>query len=473
MKIYCESIFENDIIDIIKLFFPNDVFRTVSNATNSDLAIMVKPAVDADVYICRFKGQTILKRLIKDRRWSKIELKRYSKRTVKLCVYEALIKIERRVMPWGALTGVRPTKLARELVEAQPETARETFRDEFLVSEEKTNLTFKTLEMQEGFIKRSSSIADLYIHIPFCTTRCSYCSFVTGDLRANAKLVEPYIQALKKEVSHAIQLAKRHKIRLENVYVGGGTPTSISVGQLNEVLSLIDFKPVEFSVECGRPDSMSEEHMMMLKRHHVDRISINPQTFIERTLELIERKHTISEIVNCFFLARAIGFSINMDLIAGLPGETVEDFVFSLNKTVELYPENITIHSLALKAGSKMKTSSVVEGNDVVAGMLKQSTAILAENGYNPYYLYRQKYVAGNFENTGFCLNGEQCKYNIGMMEETKNIIACGASAISKKVFNKENRLERCANLKDIESYTNRIDEMIAAKEAFFEDVHR
>lgn len=391
-----------------------------------------------------------------------IEKKRYEKRYAKMSLYKFLSETLGKSLPWGALTGVRPTKLARQNFE----NLDGFFKNEMFVSEKKTELVKKILSVQDGVISKDNGAAHLFVSVPLCPSRCSYCSFISCEI-SKEKQVNEYIAALIDEIAHAKTLFSEYK----SVYIGGGTPVAVTDTDFEKILSAVGKFDGEYTVEAGRPDAITEKKLDIMKRYGVTRVCVNPQTFCDKTLALIGRKHTAKDIFDSFALVRSAGFSVNMDLIAGLPQETFEDFKYSLDTAISLDPENITVHTLALKSGSKLKESVDRIGGKVVSDMVDYAHDALDFAGYSPYYLYRQKYMAENLENTGYCKRGCECVYNIDIMEETANVVACGANAISKCVFKSDGGAEKIKRLgepKDISAYLTRIDEIKAEKEKLF-----
>jgi len=315
---------------------------------------------------------------------------------------------------------------------------------------------------------------DLYVGIPFCKTRCAYCSFSSGEI-GDGKLVAPYVRALLREIALSAEIVREKGLRLRAGYIGGGTPTAIPRAALEEVfLAAKEAFPgaVEWTVEAGRPDTIDREMLAMLKSAGATRISVNPQTFSDETLRRIGRAHTGEQTVEAYLLARELGFEdINMDLIAGLPGEALPDFSRTLDRTLELAPDSATVHALAIKRSSRlheeMHVSSggharAAEGE--AAAMIDLARARLTGAGYLPYYLYRQKYMAGNLENVGYARPGKACLYNIGNMEEVASVLAVGAGAITKWLFDRALRIERAPNVKNLGVYIDRVDEMVGRK---------
>ena len=364
---------------------------------------------------------------------------------------------------------------------------------EFDVSPDRARLLAEIAQMQRGILRPAEGEFDLYIGIPFCTTRCSYCSFASGEI-GDGRLVAPYVEALTREIRLCGEMIRARGLKLRAGYVGGGTPTAIPCADLERILSAAQEAfpgAVEWTVEAGRPDTIDREKLAMLKSRGIGRISVNPQTFSDETLARIGRKHTGADTVRAYELARSMGFDdINMDLIAALPGETPEVFSRTLDRVIELDPESVTVHALAIKRSSRLHEKLHVEGGghapaaaDGAAEMIAMARARLTAGGWRPYYLYRQKYMAGNLENVGYAKPGRACLYNIGNMEETASVLALGAGAITKWLYDREAsvpeaevealrfanlqlRIERAPNVRNIEQYIARVDEMAARKRA-------
>lgn len=390
--------------------------------------------------------------------------KRLIKRYAKLALFKALTKVFNVVPEWGSLTGIRPTKLAyAEMAEGRD--FKDFFINTLMVSEEKTALTAEVISSQNGIYETAKGGSDFFVFIPFCPSRCEYCSFISQDVRGARKLVDIYVDTLIREINESA----KHIKRLRSIYVGGGTPVALSDYNLNRVLNAIDKinTGVEFTVEAGRPDAITRDNLDILKAHGVTRISVNPQTFKDETLKLIGRNHTGADVLRAYDLARG-DFSINMDLIAGLPNEDFSVFSDTLEKTVALNPDNITVHTLCVKKGSYLaeKTENLTAGD--VKKCVDYSHGYLNAAGYKSYYLYRQKYMAGNLENVGYTKAGKACVFNVDTMEEITDVVACGANAISKRVENSGEKIERYGSPKDVKTYINKIDEILSKKEEFF-----
>lgn len=391
--------------------------------------------------------------------------KRLTKRYAKLSLYKALAKFTEKDMPWGALTGIRPTKLAYQQLQENGEF-EEFFMDTMKVSQQKTSLTKAVLNSQKGIYEINDDNTDFFVFIPFCPSRCKYCSFISSDIKTAYKYLDQYVETLIKEIEESASLIKN----LRSIYIGGGTPICLPNDKLLQVLSAIDKinTGVEYTVEAGRPDAITKENLAILKDFGVTRICVNPQTFCDRTLQLLGRNHTAKAVFDAYELAKD-QFDINMDLIAGLQGETFSDFEDSLNKAISLNPANITVHTLCVKKGSSLAEETDRLSAGQVEEMVDFAHQRLEESGYKPYYLYRQKYMAGNLENTGYAKEGKVCVYNVDVMEEISQNVACGANAVSKRVFNGGERIERLASPKDILTYLNKAPEIIEKKKKFFE----
>lgn len=401
-----------------------------------------------------------------------LERKRIEKRYLKVAIYRTVSFLTEVNLPYGCLTGIRPTKLYLEIEndrEKYGKCAREVFERDYSVSEGKIQLIERIVNVQKGLRNQSSRQYDVFVFIPFCPTRCAYCSFVSLPIDKQKKLVEPYVECLIRELEQTKELVRSKKIKIRSVYVGGGTPTSIGAQLLDRVLEHCHFKTNEFTVEAGRPDTINQDIVDVLLKHDVTRISVNPQTFNDKTLELIGRKHRSAETYNAYMLVQD-KFDVNMDLIACLPGESFEDFKRSVDIAVALNPANITVHTLYMKKGSALKQAGYDNTDfDTASQMVDYAYQKLTQSGYEPYYMYRQKYTSGNLENVGYAKPGKACIYNIDIMEEDTSIIANGANAISKKWNKKKSLITRCANYKEPLEYVKHIDEMLDRQHKFWE----
>ena len=397
--------------------------------------------------------------------------KSYRKRMVKNHLYIILSTLLNKTLPWGSLTGVRPTKFARDLIinnEVREYLIEECLERDYFVQKSRAKLVNMILKNQKCII-RNDNLIDIYLNIPICPTRCLYCSFISSEESRVKDQIESYIDNILKEIEAVKDIIKKKAYIVRTIYIGGGTPSVLSARLLDKLLSALNFPVNEFTVECGRADTITKEKLSVLKKHKVTRISINPQTFCEATLKRIGRKQKNIEILNAYSLALEFGFNVNMDIIAGLPGEKLGIFKRTVNTLLELYPDNITVHTLSVKNGALLKNDiSSLSERDIVK-MIDYAQGKLIENGYKPYYLYRQKNQLGGLENVGYFRDEKVCIFNIDSMEETNTVIGIGAGAISKRVFNIENRIERLPNVKFIGDYISRIDEMIEKKKKFFD----
>lgn len=449
--------FEPDFLEVINMFFP-------VNEVHDDI-IDIDYGIDKKIH-CKIK--------VNEKEYQFVEnLNEYqSQKTIlKHLLYKALSDYKKVELPWGCLTGIRPTKLCYDLLKKGVTKLGlvNHLKNYYSVSEEKAKLCLDIIQNQQP-METNDSLVDFYVNIPFCTTRCSYCSFISAEIGKNECLVKPYVDALLQEIEYAKQIIKDKHLVVKNVYFGGGTPSSLPPEELNRILDATSFMVKEFTVEAGRPDTITKEKLDILKAHNVSRISVNPQSFNEKVLKAIGRNHSALDTLNAYKLARTYDFQINMDLIAGLPKETLKSFKENIDICMELNPDNITVHTLALKRGSTFANENKdIFAKPLVEKMLDYAHKQITKHGYLPYYLYRQKNMVGSLQNIGYCKKGTKCDFNIDSMEETVSIMACGANAISKRIFNLENRIERYANCKDIKTYIGKIDEINKQKRKLFE----
>ena len=399
-----------------------------------------------------------------------------TKNVIKKLFYQMLVGRTGHELPWGSLTGIRPTKIALSRLEAgwKEDDIRRFMKETYMTSDEKINLSVEIAAREKRLMEpiNYDSGYSLYVGIPFCPTTCLYCSFTSYPISKWKGRTGLYLEALFKELEYTAEKMKGRP--LDTIYFGGGTPTSLLAEDIDAILckleQLFDIKNVlEFTVEAGRPDSITEEKLKVLASHGISRISINPQTMNQKTLDLIGRRHTVENVKEKFHMARALGFdNINMDLIMGLPGEDLDDVKHTLEEIEALKPDSLTVHSLAIKRAARLNMFKEEYADLKISNtpeMIALSEACARRMGMEPYYLYRQKNMAGNFENVGYSLPGKACLYNILIMEELATIVACGAGTTTKVVFPSENRRERCENVKEVEQYISRIDEMIGRKE--------
>ncbi len=390
-------------------------------------------------------------------------------------IFALLSEITGYTPPWGVLTGVRPSKLMLRLIEDMgEEAAKNYFMGSLLVSKDKTDLAYTVAKAEERIVNLTEDNSfSLYVSIPFCPTRCSYCSFVSHSIsNSNArKLLPEYLEKLYEEIEYTGKIASELGLRLESVYFGGGTPGVLEAPQMDRLLCAVensfDLSTVrEYTVEAGRPDTITPEKLRILRLHNVGRISINPQTFNLKTLEIIGRNHSVEQAVKAYQLASAYDFDcINMDLIAGLPEESFADFKSSLDTAISLSPGNITVHTLALKRSSELNAagSGVADGNEAKQ-MLEYASSALNVNGYKPYYMYRQSKCVGNLENVGWCKKGKECLYNVFMMEECHSVLAVGAGAVTKLRQPGSTNIERIFNYKYPYEYISGFDKITERK---------
>ncbi len=395
------------------------------------------------------------------------------------CLFDCFTSLTGYYPQWGILTGVRPAKLFSSLIKAKGEEAAKGYFSETLrVSDSKINLCLNTRKGEENIIALSKPQSfSLYISVPFCPTRCSYCSFVSHSVDKAKKLIPKYVDYLCRELQETGEIAKALNLCLETVYIGGGTPTTLSAEQLTRVFNTVkesfDLSQLrEYTVEAGRPDTVTAEKLQAIKAGGATRISINPQTMNDAVLAEIGRKHTALETVNAFKMARSLGFSnINMDLIAGLPTDTLESFKSTLGAVLELNPESVTVHSLSMKRSSSLTVGGrlpEIEVGALAGEMVSYACSELSRAGIAPYYMYRQSKTVGNLENVGYAKKGFECLYNVYIMDETHTILACGASAVTKLREPKGSYIERIFNFKYPYEYLDRFEELISRKDGVY-----
>ena len=409
-----------------------------------------------------------------DPRLRDLHRKRAARRLCKQALYNLCRKTTGIHPPWGSLTGVRPTHLMLEALRQglEPEEAVERLIREYDVTREKAELLAEVAAVQREMPAPGDDQMDVYIGIPFCTTRCAYCSFSSGEI-GDGRLVQPYLEALFREMRAGAEILRESGKRLRAVYMGGGTPTALPAEAfrrlLGEMTALFPGAR-EYTVEAGRPDTLTREKTRAILEAGIRRISINPQTMNDRTLRVIGRAHTAQQVREAYAMAREEAVPhINMDVIAGLPGEDGEDFARTMAEAELLRPESLTVHTLAIKRSSRMQLEGtpLPDGNGT-AEMIRMGRETAKKMDMRPYYLYKQKYMAGNQENTGYALPGHECLYNVDIMEETSHILAFGAGGISKRIYPEEGHIGRAPNVSNIEIYIERGEEMIRRKRALF-----
>ena len=388
-------------------------------------------------------------------------------------MFDVLTRAVGKRPKWGISTGVRPVKLFFTLLDTEngEEGAVRYFQNELLVSREKTELTRKTAEKQKPVLALSRPDSfSLYISVPFCPTRCAYCSFVSQSIEKAARLIPKYVELLCREIEITGSIAEKLGLRLETVYFGGGTPTSLTAHQLDEIMLAVErsfdmSRLREYTVEAGRPDTITGDKLQTLKDHSVGRISVNPQTLSDEVLQAICRRHTAQQAVDAFILAKKYGFDINMDIIAGLPLDTLGSFRNTVDTLLSMQPHNLTVHTLSMKRSSALTKSGAHPSDEQISQMLDSAADRLDAAGFYPYYLYRQSRILGNQENTGWTVPGKECLYNIYIMDETHTILACGASAVTKLRQPHANRIERIFNYKFPYEYNDKFDILMQRKE--------
>lgn len=474
--------FEYDIHSLIRAFYPgvevsvSAEMHKVQGEAQTELAIFITYGEDA--IVIRFAdgaGRTLLEQSAEVDFYAD---RKNTKNCLKSLLYRMLSAYTGRELPWGNLTGIRPTKIPMALLEAGWKNVdiAEHMRNTYFTSREKTALAV-AIANRERHILQDIHYEDgysLYIGIPFCPSICLYCSFSSSPISAWKDQVDAYLDALCMEIAFGAE-EYRDKI-LDTLYIGGGTPTTLSPAQMDRLLTEVerhfDLSHLqEFTVEAGRPDSITREKLEVLLKHNVSRISINPQTMNQKTLDIIGRRHTVEETVQAFCLAREMGFdNINMDLIVGLPGEELPEVEHTMREVTKLAPDSITVHSLAVKRAARLNMFKdqykglTFTNNQQIMDM---TSAYAGSLGMSPYYLYRQKNMAGNFENVGYAQSGKEGIYNILIMEEKQSILALGAGA-STKIVRAADRIDRIENVKDIKNYIERIDEMLERKKQGF-----
>ena len=487
IQIICKSeAYTYNVYHIVKAFFPSEeVIGRVEEKASHYVMVQLPDAEEIVIGNIDKNTEVFLKPVYEEQPQAGegIDIKY----RIDVRLYHELKRITGRTLAWGILTGVRPTKIAMEKAEEgwTKEQFVPWFQQDCLVSRKKAELSWEIARREQALLQSLDCEEgySLYIGIPFCPTVCTYCSFSSGALADWADRVEDYLAALTKELIYIAE--KSVKKRLNTIYIGGGTPTTLTASQLERLLECIDTHfsreyLLEYTVEAGRPDSITRDRLEVLRKHGITRLSVNPQSMQQKTLDTIGRKHRVEEVPEAFCLARRMGFdNINMDLIAGLPGEDAKDMEDTLRQIRELLPDSLTVHSLAIKRAAKMEWADLKTDADKISRtlseMVRMSSDAASQMGMTPYYLYRQKNIAGNFENVGYAKVDKAGIYNILIMEEKQSIIAAGAGASTKIVLKepipvpgskkrKMTHLIRVENVKAIDAYIDRIDEMIERK---------
>ena len=481
--------FQNGIEDTLRMFFEGEVIISTDKEPPEDF----RGIFLCSTIISEGVKQSLLTRLVHEEHIAaqstnaltdglvheaqhNIKARQKLKREIMRQTYLVLSQYTCRNFPWGMLTGIRPSKIVHELLDEGMDICgiKDKLTGYYLVSGDKADLLYNVaLAERKASEDTAPDMVGVYIGIPFCPTRCLYCSFTSNPVEKYKNKVGDYIAALKYEIMQTSEIIRSKGYRIQSVYIGGGTPTALDSNYLQELLEYVeaslDLNSLkEYTLEAGRPDSIDQRKLEIIKRSKVDRISINPQTMNDNTLRIIGRNHTADDIICAFKLAREIGFNnINMDVIAGLPGEDLDMFKRTLSQIEALSPENVTVHTMSVKRASKLNEQKdkydFTEGQKVME-MTAEAQKYVSVMGLYPYYLYRQKNMLGNLENIGYSKPGFESIFNIHTMTEKQSIIAMGAGGITKVVFPQENRIERTFNVKSVEEYIARVGEMVQRK---------
>lgn len=410
------------------------------------------------------------------------DVKKQSKAAVKLTMYKLLSNNLNKSYPWGILTGIRPLKIVHELLDKgyDRDYIMKYMQNNHLVSKEKAELSIDIAYTERSFMyPLDSNKVSIYIGIPFCPTRCHYCSFTSNSLKAAGNMVEGYLNALIYEMEQTAAFMNKNNLTVQTIYIGGGTPTTLSEAQLELLLckaqKLFGGNLLELTCEAGRPDTITEGKLLVMKQYGVTRISINPQTMNNETLVRIGRAHNVLETIKSFELARKLGFdNINMDIILGLPGEGLQQLDNTLQQIAKLQPESLTVHTMAIKRASiireNLKEAAITEG--IAAQMMEKATVFAKQQDMKPYYLYRQKHMTENLENIGYCKSGYECIYNIQIIEEKQTNIAFGADAVTKAIYIDSGLIKRQRNIKDIKLYIENIEQQIDKKIQLLDELY-
>lgn len=465
--------FRYEIEKLIRLFVPFEKIEFFDTLVDDDVLVVTEIKDNTAYTFVNINGKTAEKNVAienpTDETLAELRLSQ--------TLFSAMSEITNYAPDWGMLTGIRPAKLYSRLITdlSSEDKADKYLIDDLKIKEKKLSLCRETHISESKIVSLSSpSSFSLYVSIPFCPTRCSYCSFVSHSVEKSKNLIPEYLDKLYEELKVTAKIAKDLKLKLETVYIGGGTPTTLSAEQLRVLMGVIsenfDLSNIrEYTVEAGRPDTITKEKLCVIKECGATRISINPQTMNDDVLNVIGRKHTALDTVNAFLLARECGHdNINMDLIAGLPSDTLESFKTTVSRVLELNPESVTVHSLSMKRSSSLTKNSdfpEIEMGVEASKMVDYARSVLTENGIKPYYMYRQSKTVGNLENVGYSKQGFESLYNVYIMDETHTILACGASAVTKLKSPYTRDIERIFNYKYPYEYISNFAEMLARKE--------
>ena len=474
--------FNYELEKLIRIFLPFEKIEILNEAVTDDRLAIAELIKENDKYFAKIElslnGKTVSRRkeIIDDGE----DFDKLCERILAVELYNAFVEIFGYSTDWGILTGVRPAKLFSRLCKNLGDKgAEEYFKNELLVHNNKISLCKEAVSGENKITSLSNSDSfSLYISVPFCPTRCSYCSFVSHSVEQAKRLIPQYVELLCKEIEYTAEIAKKCGLKLSTVYIGGGTPTTLSAEQLDRVMKTVsksfNIKEIlEYTVEAGRPDTITEEKLIAIRDNGATRISINPQTMNDDVLSVIGRRHTAKDTEEAFYLARKLGFNnINMDLIAGLPTDTFESFKSTVEKILGLNPESVTIHSLSMKRASTLSMEDAlpeIEQGKTASAMVDYARETLSKNGILPYYMYRQSKTVGNLENVGYAKKGFEGLYNVYIMDETHTILACGASAVTKLREPDGNLISRIFNFKYPYEYISRFSEQLTRKDGIVE----
>ena len=469
----------DEVLSVIQLFYFGEKITQVDEVLDDN--IVIKSSIKGSLSICKiYKDKKEI--VYKENSLENIEKDSFSNekaRIIKLTVFQAIQEIRPLDMPWGILTGVRPTKKINEMLDEgfSENDIKSILKENYLTTDEKIDLAVDISKIEKNILKNNNkNKISVYLGIPFCPTRCIYCSFTSFNLSQYTKKLDLYLDCLEKEILSLKDYVNRYEI--ESIYIGGGTPSSLNETQFYRFLKMIadNFKKplVEYTIEAGRADTITRQKLKTMKEFNASRISINPQTMNDKTLKLIGRNHLEKDFLEVFYMAREEGHNnINTDIILGLTDETSKEVLYTMDKLYKLKPESLTVHTLALKRASRLNEnidsfnpSSFYE----MEKMISITKDYAKKMDMYPYYMYRQKNMVGNFENVGYCRDGLECFYNIQIMEEKQTIISFGAGATSKFYFQDKNLIKRAFNVKSVDDYINRIDEMIQRKIEIIEE---
>jgi len=453
-----------DSLEVIRAFNP---YIIIDNNESAFLKIETKSY--NDIFLVEFKSSfaSPFKDSLTATDLDYLLYKRLTKRFLKNCLYKYISAYLETNLPYGSLTGVRPTSIIYQLNDEFEDKAT-YLEDNFFVEKKRAKLLVDVVKNQQSIISHNDNEIDIFISIPFCPTRCSYCSFISQEISKVKDRLPNYFKTLVFEVRNGLEFIDKTQKNVRSIYIGGGTPTSIPLFYLESLLKELSSFKVEFTVEAGRPDTIDDETLNIMADYGVNRISINPQSLNDKTLKEIGRNHSVEDFFNAYSLASKYSFIKNIDIIVGLPNENEKEIVKTLEGILALSPENLTVHTLSLKRGGLLKHTKTLSDFREIKPLMDMSIDMIDKEKYIPYYLYRQKNMVDNLENIGFSKKGFECIYNVDIMEDTHSIMGFGAGAMSKRVNSKENRIERLNNPKDINYYLDRFNDILISKEKLF-----